>query len=138
MKEENISFEVCMPSVNGLGHEFTLIEWKVSDGDRISYGDIVAEVESPVASMEIESFADGYIKKLVVEGEVLSRGSTIAVVSIGSVEYLELAKQSELIKVAKSFSYEELRSLDSQRGSKSREEYISQILKLRFGNGEKT
>ncbi|MDK2972371.1 MAG: hypothetical protein PWP23_2126 [Candidatus Sumerlaeota bacterium] len=61
--------------------EGTIVKWQVKEGDSISSGDILAEVETDKAVMEQESFEDGTILKLMAkEGEAVPVGSTIAVI----------------------------------------------------------
>jgi pyruvate/2-oxoglutarate dehydrogenase complex dihydrolipoamide acyltransferase (E2) component len=49
----------------------TLIAWRKQPGDAVRHGDIIAEVESDKADVEVEIFMDGVIEKILVEpGEV--------------------------------------------------------------------
>jgi pyruvate/2-oxoglutarate dehydrogenase complex dihydrolipoamide acyltransferase (E2) component len=44
--------------------EGVLLRWRVREGDRIKRGDILAEVETDKAIMEIEAFVEGVVKKI--------------------------------------------------------------------------
>ena len=45
----------------------TLAKWLVKVGDKISSGDLIAEIETDKATMEIEAVEEGFISKLIVE-----------------------------------------------------------------------
>jgi pyruvate dehydrogenase E2 component (dihydrolipoamide acetyltransferase) len=61
--------------------EGILVEWLISEGDTIASGDLLAEVETDKATMEMESYYEGTILKLLVEeGQGASVGTPIAIV----------------------------------------------------------
>ncbi|MCC6548213.1 2-oxo acid dehydrogenase subunit E2 [Candidatus Sumerlaeota bacterium] len=61
--------------------EGTLVKWLVKEGDRISNGQAIAEVETDKAVMEQESFFDGTLLKIVAkEGSKVAVEGTIAIV----------------------------------------------------------
>lgn len=61
--------------------EGLLVEWLKSEGDTVSVGDLIAEIETDKASMEMESFYDGVILKILVEeGASVSVGKPLAVI----------------------------------------------------------
>lgn len=73
--------EITMPKLSDTMTEGTLISWKKSVGERVERGDIVAEVETDKAVMELEAFASGILLETRVEpGEVVEVGTVIAVV----------------------------------------------------------
>ena len=47
--------------------EGKLAKWLVKVGDKISSGDLIAEIETDKATMEIEAIEEGFISKLIVE-----------------------------------------------------------------------
>lgn len=53
--------ELFIPKLGQTVEEVTLVDWKVADGVRVSYGDEVLEVETDKAIFPIEANADGYI-----------------------------------------------------------------------------
>jgi len=72
-------YEIVMPQLSDSMDEGKLISWKVSVGDSVKSGDVIAEVESDKAIMELQSFKDGVVKELLAkEGDVISVGSVIA------------------------------------------------------------
>jgi len=58
-------YEVIMPKLSDSMEEGKIIEWKVKEGDQVSEGDILAEVESDKAVMELECFHEGVVAKIV-------------------------------------------------------------------------
>ena len=59
--------EILMPALSPTMEEGTLSKWLVKVGDKISSGDLIAEIETDKATMEIEAIEEGFISKLIVE-----------------------------------------------------------------------
>jgi len=76
--------EFRMPSLGADMTEGTLTRWLVAPGDRVARGDIVAEVETDKADMEVEVFEDGVVARLLVaEGERVPVGTPLALIGEG-------------------------------------------------------
>ena len=58
--------EILMPALSPTMEEGTLAKWLVKEGDTVSSGDIIAEIETDKATMEFEAVDDGVIGKLLV------------------------------------------------------------------------
>jgi pyruvate dehydrogenase E2 component (dihydrolipoamide acetyltransferase) len=72
---------VTMPKLSDTMLEGTLVKWRKKKGDKVEVGDILAEVETDKATMEMESFDDGTISELYVEeGAVIKVGDQIALI----------------------------------------------------------
>jgi pyruvate dehydrogenase E2 component (dihydrolipoamide acetyltransferase) len=70
-----------MPQASPTMEVGTLLSWRKSEGDKLEPEDVLAEVETDKAAMEIEVFDPGYlIKILVEEGEEVPAGHPIAIV----------------------------------------------------------
>jgi len=70
-----------MPKLADTMTEGTLVKWRKQPGDKVAMGDVVAEVETDKATMEMESFEDGIIHELLVQiGQKVPIGSKIAMV----------------------------------------------------------
>ncbi|MGE4418887.1 MAG: dihydrolipoamide acetyltransferase family protein [Sulfurimonas sp.] len=70
-----------MPSLGADMESAVLMEWKVKEGDSVSKGDIIAEVETSKGVIEIEVFEDGVIEKLLVKEETeCAVGTPLAVI----------------------------------------------------------
>jgi len=58
--------EVLMPALSPTMEEGTLAKWLVKEGDTVSSGDILAEIETDKATMEFEAVDDGIVGKILV------------------------------------------------------------------------
>ena len=72
-----------MPALSPTMEEGTLAKWLVKEGDSVSSGDLLAEIETDKATMEFEAIDEGVIAKIVVpEGtENVKVGAVIAVIA---------------------------------------------------------
>lgn len=76
--------------------EGVIAGWQVQEGDSVESGDIIAEVETDKATMEMEVFDSGVIKKLLVdEGDAVPLGQTVAVIGEEDEDISELLKEIE-------------------------------------------
>ncbi len=65
-----MTIEILMPSLSPTMQEGDLTKWLIKEGDNVKPGDIIAEIETDKATMEIESVEKGQIVKLLYsEGE---------------------------------------------------------------------
>ena len=73
--------EILMPALSPTMEEGTLAKWLVKEGDTVSSGDILAEIETDKATMEFEAVDEGTIEKILVsEGsEGIKVNSPIAI-----------------------------------------------------------
>lgn len=58
--------EILMPALSPTMEEGTLAKWLVKEGDNVSAGDVIAEIETDKATMEVEAVDEGQIGKIVV------------------------------------------------------------------------
>jgi pyruvate dehydrogenase E2 component (dihydrolipoamide acetyltransferase) len=74
--------EILMPALSPTMEEGTLAKWLVKEGDTVSAGDLLAEIETDKATMEFEAVEEGTIGKILVpEGsEGVKVNSPIAVI----------------------------------------------------------
>ena len=61
-----MSTPILMPALSPTMEEGTLAKWLVKEGDTISSGDVIAEIETDKATMEVEAVDDGVIGKLLI------------------------------------------------------------------------
>ncbi len=76
-------YEIVMPQLSDSMEEGKLVSWKVSVGQSVKSGDVIAEVESDKAIMEVQTFKDGVVKELLAKiddevkiGAIISRIET--------------------------------------------------------------
>jgi len=75
--------ELKMPALSPTMEEGSLAKWLVKEGDEISSGDIMAEIETDKATMEFEAVDEGVLAKIVVpEGtDEVKVGAVIAIIA---------------------------------------------------------
>ncbi len=61
-----MSVEVLMPALSPTMEEGTLTKWLVKEGDTVSAGDVIAEIETDKATMEVEAVDEGVVETLLV------------------------------------------------------------------------
>ena len=70
-----------MPKLSDTMTVGTLVNWLKKEGDPVANGDMIAEVETDKATMEVECFEDGIlIKQYCKEGEEVPVGGAIAAI----------------------------------------------------------
>ena len=57
--------EILMPALSPTMEEGVIVKWFVKEGDRVSAGDLLAEIETDKATMELEAIDDGIIGELI-------------------------------------------------------------------------
>lgn len=74
--------EVVMPQMGADMKEGTILAWRKQEGDKVERGDIIAEIETDKANVEIEAFAAGIFRKAMQpEGAVVPVGNIIAIIA---------------------------------------------------------
>ncbi|MDF2369105.1 biotin/lipoyl-containing protein, partial [Sneathiella sp.] len=61
--------EILMPALSPTMTEGKLTRWMVKEGDTVSSGDVLAEIETDKATMEVEAVDEGKIGKILIEGD---------------------------------------------------------------------
>ena len=71
--------EVVMPAMGADMTEGTVVKWLKSEGDEVSRGDILAEIETDKTVVEMEAYGSGLLRKIVIgEGSKVPVGDLIA------------------------------------------------------------
>ena len=79
MSNENI----ILPAMSDQMTEAELLTWKVSVGDEVKKGDVIAEIATDKVDMDLDSAFDGKIIKLNVdEGSMVNVGETLAEIEV--------------------------------------------------------
>ena len=92
---------ISMPKLGFDMAEGTLVRWVKKVGETINKGEVLAEIETDKATVEVDSSASGVVRKLLVdEGAVVPVGTPIAVVGTADEKLEEVASQaSQMSKV---------------------------------------
>jgi pyruvate dehydrogenase E2 component (dihydrolipoamide acetyltransferase) len=75
--------DVAMPRLSDSMEEGTILKWLKSDGDEVSKGEELVEIETDKANMTYESDLEGVLKIVAQEGDTLPVGDTIARIGEG-------------------------------------------------------
>ncbi len=59
--------EILMPALSPTMEEGTLSKWLKKEGDKVTSGDVIAEIETDKATMEVEAVDEGVISKLLID-----------------------------------------------------------------------
>ncbi len=59
--------DILMPALSPTMEEGTLSKWLKQEGDKVTSGDVIAEIETDKATMEVEAVDEGIIGKLLVD-----------------------------------------------------------------------
>ena len=73
---------ITMPRLSDTMEQGTVVKWHVKQGDSVSSGDVIADIETDKATMELESFDDGVVASLAIEeGQKINVGETIIILA---------------------------------------------------------
>jgi pyruvate dehydrogenase E2 component (dihydrolipoamide acetyltransferase) len=77
--------EISMPRLSDTMQEGTITRWLKKPGDEVKRGDVLAEVETDKANMEVEAYEDGILEQILLnEGETAPIGQAIARIGSGA------------------------------------------------------
>lgn len=72
---------VIMPKLTDSMEEGVVVKWRKAEGERVESGDVLAEIETDKAVMDLEAFAAGTLRKILVpEGTTVPSGTLIGVI----------------------------------------------------------
>ncbi|TMF50998.1 MAG: biotin/lipoyl-binding protein, partial [Chloroflexi bacterium] len=76
--------EVNMPRLSDTMQEGTIAHWLKKPGDEVKKGDVLAEIETDKATMELEAYDSGVLEQILVqEGETVRIGQAVAIIGSG-------------------------------------------------------
>src|SRR2546423_4686910 len=76
--------EVNMPRLSDTMQEGTIARWLKKPGDEVKKGDVLAEIETDKATMDLESYDAGVLEQILVqEGETAPIGQAVAIIGSG-------------------------------------------------------
>ena len=91
-----MAIQIKMPALSPTMTTGTLAKWLVDKGDHVNSGDVIAEIETDKATMEVESVDDGILAKILVDAgtENVAVGAVIAVLAEDGETASDVAKAS--------------------------------------------
>ncbi|HCY56776.1 MAG TPA: pyruvate dehydrogenase complex dihydrolipoamide acetyltransferase [Oceanicaulis sp.] len=110
-----MAIEVLMPALSPTMEEGTLSRWLVKEGDEVKSGDVIAEIETDKATMEVEAVDEGRVGKILVEGgsEGVKVNAVIAVL-------LEEGEDESAVKDVQSSASQKPAPKDEGKGKESK------------------
>jgi pyruvate dehydrogenase E2 component (dihydrolipoamide acetyltransferase) len=86
---------VVMPKLTDTMEEGVLLEWKKREGDPVQAGETLAEIETDKAVMDLEAFASGILRKILVQnGETVESGTLLGVIGEADEDITEALSDS--------------------------------------------
>jgi pyruvate dehydrogenase E2 component (dihydrolipoamide acetyltransferase) len=82
-----VASEVVMPRLSDTMDSGKIARWLKQEGDQVKRGEIIAEIETDKANMELESYSSGILAKIIVnEGQSVGLGEPIAMIAANEEE----------------------------------------------------
>src|SRR5213596_966659 len=76
--------EITMPQQSDTMTEGTVVKWLKKEGDKLKQGDVIAEIETDKATMEMEAFESGTLAVIAVkEGQKVPVGAVLGIIATG-------------------------------------------------------
>jgi pyruvate dehydrogenase E2 component (dihydrolipoamide acetyltransferase) len=86
---------VIMPKLTDSMEEGVVVKWRKAEGDRVESGDVLAEIETDKAVMDLEAFGSGTLRKILVpEGSTVPSGALIGIIAEPDEDIQSIAKDS--------------------------------------------
>lgn len=74
--------KILMPKLSDTMTEGVILKWLKKEGDKVKQGEILVEIESDKADMEVEAYDSGVVRKIFISaGEKAPIGSPIAIIA---------------------------------------------------------
>ncbi|MEX0721698.1 MAG: pyruvate dehydrogenase complex dihydrolipoamide acetyltransferase [Balneolaceae bacterium] len=128
-----MAVKIEMPKLSDTMEEGVIATWNVKEGDKVSAGDIIAEVDTDKATMEVEAFDDGTVLKILVdEGDSVPLGGLMAVLGEEGEDISDILEEAESgvsekeeVKETKSEKSEAEKEAPSEKKEKEEKEEVS-------------
>ena len=94
--------KVIMPKLSPTMEEGQIARWLKKEGDKVSMGEPLAEIDTDKATMEMQALANGVLRKIVVnEGEAAPLGQLIAIIGEPNEDIASLLSEAKAAAPAK-------------------------------------
>ena len=112
--------KIIMPASGQTTNESQIVKWHKKIGDAVKKGDLLFEIETDKASLEVESYAQGYLLSIFYEeGRLVSAGETVAY--IGE-QNEKLPGEADLPQTSEEDEYQPIVKTEKAIAGKAREE----------------
>lgn len=93
--------KIQMPKLSDTMSEGTILKWRYKEGDKVKQGDVLVEIESDKADMELEAYDSGILRKIFVpEGGKAAIGAPIAIIADAGEDITALEQEAPPVKKA--------------------------------------
>jgi len=100
--------KVIMPKLSPTMEEGQIARWLKKEGDKVSMGEPLAEIDTDKATMEMQALADGVLRKILIkEGEAAPLGQLIAIIGGQDEDISSLLNESAAAPAAQSAKAQE-------------------------------
>jgi pyruvate dehydrogenase E2 component (dihydrolipoamide acetyltransferase) len=119
---------INMPKLGFDMAEGTLVRWLKKEGETVAKGDVLAEIETDKATVEVESSASGVVRRLLVdEGAVVPVNTPIAIIGAAEEQLPVVSEQSSVSSGQSSVSSDQLSVVErSGEPEKQKSEPVAQ------------
>lgn len=101
-KDKTMATKVLMPKLSDTMEEGVILKWLRKEGEKVKQGEVLVEIESDKADMELEAYDSGILRKIVVpEGGKAPIGGLIAVIADANEDIAPLLTQGSAPGAAK-------------------------------------
>lgn len=115
-----MAFKVLMPRLSDTMEEGKIIRWEKKEGNKVKKGDILAEVETDKANLEMEAYSSGILREIIVkEGESAPVGDLIAIIGEEKEDISGILKEGEAEPVEEEKDNQKGRN-ERKRGGKAK------------------
>ncbi|KAH9329267.1 hypothetical protein KI387_001375, partial [Taxus chinensis] len=83
--------EIGMPSLSPTMTEGNIVKWRVKEGDKVSAGDVLCEIETDKATLDMESMEEGFVAKILL-------GDGTKEIKVGEVIAITVEEQEDIAK----------------------------------------
>lgn len=84
--------EVTMPRLSDTMQQGTIVKWNVKEGQKVKTGDVIADIETDKATMELQSFDDGTVARILVpQGQQVAVGTLMMVLAVAGEDVAAVA-----------------------------------------------
>ncbi|WP_375606249.1 MULTISPECIES: pyruvate dehydrogenase complex dihydrolipoamide acetyltransferase [unclassified Bartonella] len=114
--------KITMPALSPTMEEGNLTKWNIKEGDKVSSGDVIAEIETDKATMEVEAVDEGRVAKIVVPAgtQGVKVNALIVVLAEEGEDLAEAAKVTEEISSSTRQKLEGIKQTDSLKQTDSK------------------
>lgn len=117
-----MAIKVEMPKLSDTMEEGVIAKWNVEEGDKVESGDIIAEVETDKATMDVEVFDAGTILKILAEeGDAVPLGKTMAIIGEEGEDISDLLEEAKSSGKAEKETAEKEKEKQESESSKGEE-----------------